>query len=185
MTSTDILYFWRKGEDSITINPQPALGDFTVEDIELTGVESESLLYSSSLNVDLGFARSYRYGFIFLFSSLLFIVAMSGLFLHSKLTIEKTLLILIPLVVSFGIIFWVRSFLIPGCSSVTSMEQFIIICACFIFFMFLYFVTTTLLSSVTVIDCTGSKFTVFDSLVKCLFPVIFVIFQIWFWAISG
>ena len=62
------------------------------------------------------------------------------------------------------------------------METFTTFCTIFIFFMFIYFLILTLLDSFNVIDCTGRNSSVFDFLVKCLFLLVFVIFQIWFWA---
>ena len=185
MTSSDILDVWRKEEESITINPEPSLARFSVEDVEIKGVEAQTGLGSqffSSLILQLSFRRSESFSYIFIFSSILVVIAMAGLFLPFKLTTEKTLLLLIPQVSAMALIFWVRTYLLPNTSSLTCIETFTLFSSLLIFFMVIFFLTKLLLNSFKIIDCSGSESNVPDCLAKCLFPVIFLIFQIWFWA---
>jgi hypothetical protein len=183
MTDKDILYVWHKvkGEKSVILSPKLSLADFTVEDTRTEGVEVEkgSKTYSS-LIVQLTFLRSGNFSLVFLLSSILVFISWFGLFLDEKLTTEKILLFLIPEVVSISIIFWIRTMFLLSAPYVSSIECFIIFCAVMIFFTSIQFVAIYILNNCN--SESGAR--ILDWLSKIAFPVVFVVFQSWFW-VSG
>ena len=182
MTAKDILYVWYKGEKSIVLSPKLSLKDFLVDNVETHGVEVEegSKTYSS-LIVQLIFQRSGSFRFVFLFSSILVFISWLGFFLDSELTTEKILLFLIPEVASIAMFFCIRTVFLPNLPYLCAIEIYIFFCAVMIFFTSIQFVTKHILNMFK--DGPDEKhYRLFDCLSKLSFPVVFVIFQIWFWS---